>query len=157
MKYTTRLNLGVGIGYLYKVVLTSTATFITSEAGTLVNYTTLIMFAIVLYINMIIGSSSYTDLCPWHASGSARGQGKSDFHCLSHLSNAPGLPTVHFSPYRSWFSNSKVHCRWSWYPRDSHHMLACQRAYSLSKTPSRFYEKNEILYYSYMGKIPFST
>ena len=155
MKYTTRLNLWVGIGY--RVVLTMTATFITSQAGTLVNYTTLIMFAIVLYINMIIGSSSYTDLCPWHASGGARGQGKSDFHCLSHLSYVPGLPTVHFSPYRSWFSNSKVHCRWSWYPRDSHHMLACQRAYSLSKTPSRFYEKNEILYYSYMDEIHFST
>ena len=127
-----------------------TATFITSQAGTLVNYTTLIMFAIVLYINMIIGSSSYTDLCPWHASGGARGQGKSDFHCLSHLSYVPGLPTVHFSPYRSWFSNSKVHCRWSWYPRDSHHMLACQRAYSLSKTPSRFFEKYENLSYSYV-------
>ena len=101
MKYTTRLNLGVGIGYLYKVVLTSTATFITSEASPLVNYTTLIMFAIVLYINMIIGSSSYTDLCPWHASGGARGQGKSDFHCLSHLSYVPGFPTVHFSPHHS--------------------------------------------------------
>ena len=81
MKYTTRLNLGVGIGYLYKVVLTSTATFITSEAGTLVNYTTLIMFAVVLYINMNIGSSSYTGLFPWHASGGARGQGQSEFHC----------------------------------------------------------------------------
>ena len=157
MKYTTRLNLGVGIGYLYKMVLTSTATFITSEAGTLVNYTTLIIFAIVLYINMNIGSSSYTGLFPWHASGGARGQGQSEFQCLSHLSYAPGLPPVHFSPHRSWFSNPKVHCRWSWYPRDLHHMLACQRAYSLSKTPSRFYEKNEILYYSYMDIIQFST
>ena len=35
MKYTTRMNLGVGIGY--RVVLTSTPTFITSKAGTLVN------------------------------------------------------------------------------------------------------------------------
>ena len=155
MKYTTRLNLGVGIGY--RVVLTSTVTFITSEAGTLVNYTTLIMFAVVLYINMNIESSSYTGLFPWHALGGACGQGQSEFHCLSHLSYAPGLPTVHFSPHRSWFSNSKVHCRWSWYPRDSRHMLACQRAYSLSKTPSRFYEKNEILYYSYMDEIHFST
>ena len=101
MKYTTRLKLGVGIGY--RVVLTSTATFITSEAGTLVNDTTLIMFAIVLYINMIIGSSSYTGLFPWHTSGGARGQGKSDFHCLSHLSYAPGLPIVYFSPDRAWF------------------------------------------------------
>ena len=150
MKYTTRLKLGVGIGY--RVVLTSTVTFITSEAGTLVNDTTLIMFAIVLYINMIIGSSSYTGLFPWHTSERARGQGKSDFHCLSHLSYAPGLPILYFSPHRSWFSNSKVHCCWSWYPRDSHHLLACKRAYSLSKTPSRFYEKNEILYYSYMDK-----
>ena len=155
MKYTTRLKLGVGIGY--RVVLTSTATFITSEAGTLVNDTTLIMFAIVLYINMIIGSSSYTGLFPWHTSGGARGQGKSDFHCLSHLSYAPGLPTVNFSPHHSQLSNSKMHCHWSWYPRDARHMLACQRAYSLSKTPSRFYEKNEILYYSYMDKIQFST
>ena len=31
----------------------------------------------------------------------------------------------------------------------------CQRAYSLSKTPSRFYEKIEILYYSYMDKFSF--
>ena len=45
----------------------------------------------------------------------------------------------------------------SWYPRDARHTLACQRAYSLSKTPSRFYEKHEILYYSYMDKIHFST
>ena len=140
MKYTTRLNLGVGIGY--RVVLTSTATFITSEAGTLVNYTTLIMFAVVLYINMNIGSSSYTGLFPWHASGGARGQGQSEFQCLSHLSYAPGLPTIHFSPHHSWLSNSKVHGCWSWYPRDARGTLACQRAYSLSKTPSRFYEKN---------------
>ena len=155
MKYTTRLNLGVGIGY--RVVLTSTVTFITSEAGTLVNYTTLIMFVVVLYINMNIESSSYTGLFPWHVSGDSCGQGQSEFHWLSHLSYGPGLPTVHFSPHHSWLSNSKVHCRWLWYPRDSHHMLACQRAYSLSKTPSRFYEKNEILYYSYMDKIQFST
>ena len=157
MKYTTRLNLGVGIGYLYKVVLTSTATFITSEAGTLVNYTRLIMFAVVLYTNMNIESSSYTGLFPWHASGGACGQDQSDFHCLSHLSYAPDLPTVHFSPHHSWLSSSKVHCRCSWYPRDSRHTLACQRAYSLSKTPSRFYEKYEILYYSYMDNIHFST
>ena len=99
MKYTTRLNLEVGIGY--RVVLTSTATFITSEVGTLVNYTTLIMFAVVLYINMNIESSSYTGLFPWHASGGACGQGQSEFHCLSPLSYAPGLPTVHFSPHHS--------------------------------------------------------
>ena len=155
MKYTTWMILGGEIGY--RVVLTSTATFITGEAGTLVSYTTLIMFVVVLYIKMNIGSSSYTGGFPWHASGGARGQGKSDVKCLSHLSYFPGLPTVHFSPHRSWFSHSKVHCRWSWYPRDSRHMLACQRAYSLSKTPSRFYEKNEILYYSYMDKVHFST
>ena len=155
MKNTTRLNLGVGIGY--RVVLTSTATFITSEAGTLVNYTSLIMFAVVLYINVNFESSSYTGLFPWHASGGACGQGQSEFHWLSHLSYAPGLPTVHFSPHHSWLSNSKVYCRWSWYPRDAHHTLACQRAYSLSKTPSRFYEKNQILYYSYMDEIHFST
>ena len=65
MKYTTRLNLGVGIGY--RVVLTSTVTFNTSEAGTRVNYTTLIMFAVVLYININIESSSYTGLFLWHA------------------------------------------------------------------------------------------
>ena len=155
MKYTTRRNQGVGIGC--RVVLTSTATFITSGARTLVNYTTLIMFAVVLYINMNIGSSSYTGLFPWHASGGARGQGQSEFQCLSHLSYAPGLPTIHFSPHHSWLSNSKVHGCWSWYPRDARGTLACQRAYSLSKTPSRFHEKNEILYYSYMGKIHFST
>jgi hypothetical protein len=140
MKYITQLNLGVGIGY--RVVLTSMTTFITSEAGTLVNYTALIVFAVVLYVNMNIGSSSYTGLFPWHASGGARGQGQSEFHCLSHLSYAPGLPTVHFSPHHSWLSNLKVHCCWSWYPRDARHMLPCQRAYSLSKTPSKFYEKN---------------
>ena len=155
MKYTTRLNLGVRIGY--RVVLTSTATFITSEAGTLVNDTTLIMFAIVLYINMIIGSSSYTGLFPWHASDGARARGQSEIPCLSQLSYIQGLPTVHFSPHHSWLSDSKVHCRWSWYPRDARHTLACQRAYSLSKMPSRFYEKNEILYYSYMEEIRFST
>ena len=155
MKYTTRLNLWVGIGY--RVVLTWTATFITSEARTLVNYTTLIMFAIVLYINMIIGSSSYTGLFPWHASGGACGQGQSEFHCLSHLSYAPGLSTVHFSLQHSWLSNSKVHCHWSWYPKDARHTLAWKQAYSLSKTPSRFCGKNENLYYSYMEEIHFST
>ena len=110
MKYTTWLILGGEI--CYRVVLTSTATFITGEAGTLVSYTTLIMFAVVLYIKMNIGSSSYTGRFPWHASGGARGQGKSDVKCFSHLSYFPGLSTVHFSPHRSWFSHSKVHCRW---------------------------------------------
>ena len=46
---------------------------------------------------------------------------------------------------------------WSWYLRDAHRTLACQHPYSLSKTPSRFYEKIEILYYSYMDDIHFST
>ena len=155
MTYTARLNLRMGIGY--RVIQTSTTTFITSNAGTLVNQIMLIMFSMVLYINMNIESSSSTGLFLWHASGGACGQGQSEFHCLSHLSYAPGLPTVHFSPHHSWLSSSKVHCRCSWYPRDSRHTLACQRAYSLSKTPSRFYERNEILYYSYMDKIQFST
>ncbi len=74
MKYITRLNLGVGTGY--RVALTSMATFITSEAGTLVNYTALSMFVVVLYINMNIGSSSYTGLFPLHASGGALGKGQ---------------------------------------------------------------------------------
>ena len=100
MKYTNWMNLGVIIGC--RVVLTSTATFITSEAGTLVNYTTLIMFAVVLYINMNVESSFYTGLFPWHASEGARGQGQSQIHYLSHLSSVPGVPTVHFSPHHSW-------------------------------------------------------
>ena len=58
------------------------------------------------------------------------------------------LHIIHGSQIQKWCS---------WYPRDARHTLACQRAYSLSKTPSRFYEKNEILYYSYMAKIQFST
>ena len=84
MKYTPRLNLGVGIGY--RVAPTSTVTFITSKAGTLVNYKTLIMFAGVLYIIMNIRSSSYTGLFPRHASGVESGQGQSEFCCLSQLS-----------------------------------------------------------------------
>ena len=39
----------------------------------------------------------------------------------------------------------------------THHTLACQCAYSLSKTPSKFYQKREILYYSYVKKHQFST
>ena len=37
----------------------------------------------------------------------------------------------------------------------AHHTLACQCAYSLSKTPSRFYQKSKILYYSYVKNISF--
>ena len=39
----------------------------------------------------------------------------------------------------------------------AHHTLACQFAYGLSKTPSRFYQKKEILYYSHVKKHQFST
>ena len=42
-------------------------------------------------------------------------------------------------------------------PKDAHYILAYQHVYSLSKTPSRFFEKHDILYYSYMGKFQFST
>ena len=84
MKYTTRLNLGVEIGY--RVIQTSTTTFITSNAGTLVNQIMLIMFSMVLYINMNIEPSSYSGLFPRHASGVERGQGQSEFCCLSQLS-----------------------------------------------------------------------
>ena len=39
----------------------------------------------------------------------------------------------------------------------THHTLACQCAYSLSKMPSRFYQKKENVYYSYVRKHQFST
>ena len=45
MKYTIRLNLGVGIGY--RVIQTSTAIRIARKAGELVNQQILIMFAMV--------------------------------------------------------------------------------------------------------------
>ena len=41
--------------------------------------------------------------------------------------------------------------------RGTSYTLACQCAYSLSKTPSRFFGINEVLYYSYMGTYHFST
>ena len=39
----------------------------------------------------------------------------------------------------------------------THYTLVRQRVYSLSKTPSRFFENHDILYYSYMDKFQFST
>ena len=75
-------------------------------------------------------------------------------HCKCTLCSCDTVLSI---PFEAFFPQKCVACEcppWTWYTR---YTLACQRAYSLSKTPSRFFEKYENLYYSYVDEIQFST